>query len=226
MLFKPYLSALRRRWRVILLTNLLVLAALLITYSPPRSLHRIELRYIVGAEPLPSTARVEEERYYRWVGSEYEVYSIADWANGTAFATRVLERLEAAGVEMDLLELDQQMYAEAVRSRLLIGVLAEDEATVRLMGQIVNDLLLNLEGVAIPQFGQTRARLFPIDVGEPDLFNPPVTQQLNLPVRLVLGLASGFALAALLELFDPTIRSRAALADLRLPLLGEIPGEG
>jgi hypothetical protein len=221
----PWRDILRRRWRPLLLTSLAVLTFLLLTWSPARPLHRIELRYIVGTEPLPSTTRVEEERYYRWVGSEYEVYALADWVNGSAFIATVRDELEQQGFDVDPITLEQNVYAEAVRSRLLVGIVYDDLALVESAAAIMDRLIIQREGLEIPQFSFSPVQIFPIDVPEPDIFNPPVSRQLSLPVRLLLGVLSGFVVVFLLELFDPVIRYRKTLDDLQLPLLGEIPGE-
>ena len=46
---------------------------------------------------------------------------------------------------------------------------------------------------------------------------PGISKQLDLPFRLALAVAPGFALALLVEYLDPTVRNREELASYGLP---------
>lgn len=222
------IDALKRRRRLIAIVSLICLAGLLATYTPAEQVQRIEMHFIVGQEPLvDSTLITEEERYFRWVASEYIVYGVHDWASATLFAEEVSERMIAAGYDdYNVEEVDSNMYASVQRSRLLLGVVAGDEETVKDFAEIATSVLLEQAGAGIPQLQNEPAAIFPID----PLADPLVTQisqtisdQTALPIRLVIGMLSGFIVAAVVELFDPTIRYRDAAKRLNLPLLGEIP---
>ena len=54
---------------------------------------------------------------------------------------------------------------------------------------------------------------------------PGIRSQLDLPLRVALALLAGLGLALLAHYIDPTVRDRAELERLRLPVLGEIPKE-
>lgn len=224
----------QRRKRLITTTSAVVLLLLLLTYRLPQREYQIELKFIVGRDPLPQTdtltQRGEEERYYRWVASEYEVYAVTDWLNGTQFSQDVSDKLVALGYkELDEETVNQYMYAEAARSRLLINVVYQNKQTLELIAQIVLNTLSATVGnnqLTIPQLGSEPVQLFPIDVTDKFViqdFNPPVSAQFSLPLRIILGLLSGFVVAAIFELYDPTIYHRSAIKHLKLPLLGEIP---
>lgn len=222
------LDALKRRRRLIAIVSLITIAGLLVTYAPQEKVQRIEMHFIVGQEPiLDSDIVTEEERYFRWVASEYIVYGVHDWASATIFADEVSKRMIAAGYDdYDTELVDSNMYANAQRSRLLLGVVAGDEETVIDFASIASAVLLEKAGEGIPQLQNEPAAIFPID----PYIEPLVTEvsrtvsvQTALPMRLVFGILSGFVVAALFELFDPTIRYREAAERLKLPILGEIP---
>jgi capsular polysaccharide biosynthesis protein len=53
---------------------------------------------------------------------------------------------------------------------------------------------------------------------------PSLTQRLDLPVRLLLALVAGVALAFLLDYLDNSVRGREELESLGIAVLAEIPG--
>jgi hypothetical protein len=57
-------------------------------------------------------------------------------------------------------------------------------------------------------------------VGE---IGPGLREQLELPLRLLLALAGGIALAFLADYLDDRVRSREDIERLGLPVMGEIP---
>lgn len=220
-----------RRRRAFALTSLIVLLIGLGTYQPPRRFQRIELKFIVSQPPLPSTEEKEEERYNHWVASEYVVFSLSDWANGSTFATDVAESMNKLNYDMDIEDVDDNMYARAVRSQLTLGVLAKDEQQVRDMALIASELLTAQAGQGIPQLQLQAADIFPIDpIADPlveevdiDELNASVGSQLSLLLRVLIAIVAGIAAMLILELYDPTIRNRNAIEALQLPILGEIP---
>ena len=57
------------------------------------------MHFLVSQEPLDSTLEIEEERYNLWVTSEYVVWGLSDWANGTKFAQEVSEQMILDGYD-------------------------------------------------------------------------------------------------------------------------------
>jgi capsular polysaccharide biosynthesis protein len=50
-----------------------------------------------------------------------------------------------------------------------------------------------------------------------------LTQRLDLPVRLLLALAAGLALIFLLDYLDDSVRGKAELEAMGIPVLAEVP---
>ena len=67
----------------------------------------------------------------------------------------------------------------------------------------------------------------PTHADEPvvNAITPGLRGQLDLPLRVALALLAGLGLALLAHYIDPTVRDRAELERVGLPVLGEIPKE-
>lgn len=218
----------RRRWLILAISVPLTLLLVLTGLPQPRP-YSLEIAFIVGQPPLESTLNAEEERYYNWVASEYIVFGIADWANGSDFAQRVQQLLALDGHDLGLGQIEEAVTAGATRSRLIFRVDHADPEMVRVLMGAVAEAITTQEIAPVPQLSNARAWLVPIDnlnqIAVLPLDQPDATigEQLALPLRIVLGLLSGLIVAAFVEFFDPTIRGRGVMQALNLPLLGEIP---
>jgi capsular polysaccharide biosynthesis protein len=76
----------------------------------------------------------------------------------------------------------------------------------------------------VTQLGTPGGLIAAIDAPTPPAAIPPsLTQRLDLPVRLLLALVAGLALAFLLEYLDDNVRDRAELEALGVTVLAEVP---
>jgi uncharacterized protein involved in exopolysaccharide biosynthesis len=73
------------------------------------------------------------------------------------------------------------------------------------------------------QFSAAEADIRLIDPPAIGRVGRPAREQLDLPLRVLLALAAGLALAFLLDYLDGSVRDRVDLERLGLPVLGEIP---
>jgi capsular polysaccharide biosynthesis protein len=108
---------------------------------------------------------------------------------------------------------------------LTISITAGDAETLAHILDGVIAVMIEDNAAALPQLGGERAILTQLD--EP-IVNPiaaGIRSQLDLPLRVALALLAGLGLALLAHYLDPTVRDRAELGDLGLPLVGEIPNE-
>ena len=89
--------------------------------------------------------------------------------------------------------------------------------TVDNTGELVapGELALFLAGYLARQYRQKGAVVVPRPAS--------LTARFDLPLRLELALLAGIALTFLLDYLDLTVRNRAELEALGLPVLGEIP---
>ena len=94
---RRYWQVLKRRWPLVLIPAIIVLAIGLLTYQPPVPTYTTGVRFIVGQAPAPATDLEDEERYYNWLTSEYIVNGLTDWVRGGEFATAVSQYLAGQG---------------------------------------------------------------------------------------------------------------------------------
>ena len=220
---RRYWKIIRRRWLLVLIPVLVVLAIGLLTYRPPAPAFNAGVRFIVGQTPSAATGLKDEERYYNWLTSEYIVNGLTDWVRGGEFSTAVSEYLADQGHEIPAHAVQAGLVADNARSMLTISVSNGDAQTLSLIMDGVIAVLTSENAQALPQLGGETAILTQLD--QP-LVNPlpsGIQSQLDLPLRIVLAIIAGLGLALLIEYLDPTVRDRSEAEQLGLQILGEIP---
>jgi capsular polysaccharide biosynthesis protein len=95
------------------------------------------------------------------------------------------------------------------------------------LAQIAQAIVLTMEqdGVNyLAQLGSSAAMIQVIDAPSPPAQNPQsLTQRLDVPIRMFLALVVGLALTFLLDYLDSSVRDRAEVEALGIPVLAEIP---
>ncbi|MEM7117240.1 MAG: hypothetical protein AAF614_32705 [Chloroflexota bacterium] len=218
---RRYWTILTRRWLLIVIPAVIVLAIGLLTYSRPAPVYNVGVRFIVGQYPTEAATLEDEERYYNWLTSEYIVNGLTDWVRGREFAAAVSNELAIDGLAIPAGAI--QIAADNTRSMLTISMSHHSTPELAAMIEAVIKVLTEQNGEALPQLGGETAVLTQLD--QPMIGQIPVgiTSQLDLPLRLALALAAGIGLALLVEYLDPTIRERDELLEIGLPIMGEIP---
>lgn len=220
---RRYWQVLKRRWLLVLIPAIVVLTIGLVTYQPPAPAYTTGVRFIVGQTPAPGTERQDEQRYYNWLTSEYIVNGLTDWVRGGEFATAVSQYLAGQGHTVQAPSIQAGLAADNARSMLTISLSGGNTQQLAIMMDGVIAVLTRQNAEALPQLGGENARLTQLD--QPAISQAPagIRAQLELPLRILLALLAGAALALLFEYLDPTIRSREELQELGLTILGEIP---
>lgn len=216
-------QVLKRRWILVLIPALVVLALGLLTYQRPVPTYNAGVRFIVGQTPAPGADLEDEERYYNWLTSEYIVNGLTDWVRGGEFAAAVSEHLAAQGFAVPPAAIQGGLAADNARSMLTISIVGADTPTVWAMINGVIEVLMTQNAVALPQLGGETAQLTQLDQPSVNQMPTGIRSQLELPLRILLALIAGVGLALLVEYLDPTIRARDEIQALGLGLLGEIP---
>jgi len=220
---RKYWQVLKRRWPLVLIPAAIVLAIGLLTYHAPAPSYSTGVRFIVGQDPAPATGQEDEERYYNWLTSEYIVNGLTDWVRGGEFATAVSQHLAGQGQNIPPQAIQAGLVADNARSMLTLSLSGGSTPELAAMMDGVISVLTTQNAQALPQLGGENAILTQLD--HPVVSQAPVgiRSRLELPLRVVLALAAGVALALLVEYLDPTIRTREELQELGLDILGEIP---
>jgi capsular polysaccharide biosynthesis protein len=222
---RQFWTIFRRRWPLVVVPALIVLALGLLSYRPTPPAYNAGVRFIVGQPPIDG-ALTDEQRYYNWLASEYIVNGLTDWVRGGRFAEAVAARIEEeTGNRIAPQAIQGGMAVDNARSMLTVSITAGDFETTR---QIMNGVILVMteeNAVALPQLGGETAVLTQLDDPVVTPISAGLRSQIDLPLRVALALFAGAGLAMLAHYLDPTVRDRAELERLGIPLAGEIPGE-
>ena len=216
-------TILRRYWLLALIPAVLVLVAGLATWRPAPTVYNAGVRFLVGQPPGAAAAEFDEQRYYNWLSSEYIVNGLTDWIRGGNFAAAVSRRLAAQGIDAPAGLIQGGLAVDNARSMLSVSLTAGDPALLTQMLGVVVTVLTEDNAAALPQLGGERAVLIQLDEPVVNAIAPGLRSQLDLPLRVALALAAGLGLALLAHYIDPTVRDRAELERLRLPVMAEIP---
>ncbi len=220
---RRYWNIIKRRWLLVLIPLLIVLAAGLLTYRPAAVAYNTGVRFIVGQDPASGTGLQDEARYYNWLTSEYIVNGLTDWVRGGEFSVMVSEYLSAQGHDIPPHAVQAGLVADNARSMLTISLTYGDPQDLAYMMDGVIAVLTADNAEALPQLGGEAALLTQLDQPIVNPLPSGIRSQLDLPLRLLLALLAGVGLALLVEYLDPTIRDRYEAEQLGLEVLGEIP---
>jgi len=218
-------TILRRYWLLALIPAVLVLVAGLATWRPAPTVYNAGVRFLVGQPPGAAAAEFDEQRYYNWLSSEYIVNGLTDWIRGGRFAAAVSQRLAGQGIDAPAGLIQGGLAVDNARSMLTVSLTAGDPALLQQMLGGVVTVLTEDNATALPQLAGERAVLIQLDEPVVNTIAPGLRSQLDLPLRVALALAAGLGLALLAHYIDPTVRDRAELERLGVPVLGAIPRE-
>jgi capsular polysaccharide biosynthesis protein len=219
---RAFYSIFRRRWLLALIPPLVVALFSVATYqSPPAPGFNVGVNFIVGQPPTPGAELADQDRYYNWLGSEYIVNGLTDWAVSGNFKTAVSNQL--AQENMEVAPGSFSIAADNVRSKLQLSIQHGDADTLAHIMNAAITVLTEQNAEALPQLGGETAVLVLLD--EPVVTPLPrsLSSLLDIPLRIAIGVAAGLGLALLVEYLDPTIRNRAEAEAMGFAILGEIP---
>jgi capsular polysaccharide biosynthesis protein len=213
----------KRRWLLIVIPAIIVLAVLIITYSPPGQLYNAGIRFIASQEPSSLADDSDEERLANWKSSEYAVNTLADWVKSGQFADLVSQNLAGNGIAVPAGDIQGGVASDSTRSMMTLSINYHDSQTLNHIMNAAATVLIEENHQGLPQLGGESADLVQLDQPVVNAIPPGLSSQLDLPFRFVLAIVAGFGLAFLVEYLDPTIRDRFDLDKLGMSVVGEIP---
>jgi capsular polysaccharide biosynthesis protein len=219
---RAFFAIFRRRWLLVLIPPLVVVLFTVVTFQPPPAPgFNVGVNFIVGQSPTPGADMADQERYYNWLGSEYIVNGLTDWAVSGNFKTAVSTQLAQEGI--DVPPGSFSIAADNVRSKLQLSMQHGDAETLAKIMNAAITVLSEQNADALPQLGGETAVLILLD--EPVVTPLPrsLGSLLDIPLRVAISIAAGLGLALLVEYLDPTIRNREEAETMGFAVLGEIP---
>jgi len=216
-----YWSIIRKRLGIVLALLGVVFVSYVAFQPTVASGYVAQMRFVVGVRPEPATDDYYRyDRYYTWLTAEYLVDDLAEVVKSQAFAGDVAR---LAGLEVPVGAIQGATSAGKLHRILQVSITWHDAAQLERIANAVVETLQTRGHVYFAQLATDEAAVAVIDPPTIHAVGASLRQRLDLPLRLLLALAAGVGLAFLLEYLDDSVRGRADLAALGLPVLGEIP---
>ncbi len=217
---RAYWRIIYRRWWIIVLLPLLVVAASLVLR--PQATHGAvaSLRLAVGITPEKSNgAFYTYDSYYSWLTAEYLADDLSEIVKSRLFADAVSKRVSgvAAG------QIQGSTTAQKLHRILTVSVSAPTEQQALDIAGAVADTLRQDGSLFLPQLSAQNAAIFVIDPPAPVPTGPGLREKLDLPLRFFLALAAALGLVFLLDYLDESVRDAGDIEGMGLAVLAEIP---
>lgn len=229
---RKYVAILWTRGWLVLGLPLLVLAIGLLRPAPrPNPGYVANMRFSVGVTPqAPSSSIYTYDRYYSWLTAEYLADDLTQVVRSREIADAVTAEASREGLKVDFPPEAIQGSAGAGKQHRILSVSLSwgdrDQLDV-----LSNALATVLSEGKSPYFEQFRQAGTPLDL---HLIDPPSISQagvslrsrMETPLRLILALLAGVALAFFVEYLDDSVHGPEDLEARGLPVLGAIPRAG
>ena len=214
-------------WKRIWIPALLlavVLVVSLVLRRPTSPQYQASGRVLVDVPPLEAVEGMGfDPRLTAPQATEYLVDDFTQFVSSQAVADAVSQRLADQGIQVPAGALQSSTASEQIHQVVTIRVTwaDPDEALT-----ILNATVEVLKQEAPAYFGrlgleQPQVTLFDGPGVSP--VPPSLSERLDLPVRLLLALLAGIALAFLLDYVDDSIRGRQDLEEMEIHVLAEVP---
>ena len=214
---REYWRIVWRRWWLIAALLLVVLVISLLTYKEPAPLYQATMRFAIGIEgEEPVNAVSGEGRSDAWLASEYLADDLSEVLKGGDFTARI-SRLVGFDVP------GGTIFASREHRIMTVTITWSDPQQTQAIAEAVGAVVGDGAADYFPQLIGVEAKAVLIDgpgIGE---VGRSLKDKLDLPLRLFVALVAGIALAFLWDYLDDTVRDRAEVEKLGVPILGEIP---
>jgi capsular polysaccharide biosynthesis protein len=221
---RAYWRIIYRRWWIVVLLPLIVVAASFLLR--PQTTHGAlaNLRLAVGIVPENSDGKFYTyDRYYSWLTAEYLADDLSEIVRSRVFADDVSKHLERLGARVSPGQIQGATNPQKQHRLLSISVSAATEMEALDIANAIVDTLRENGGTYMAQLSAQNAALSVIDPPALVPVGPSTREKLDLPLRGLLALAAALGLAFLLEYLDDSVRAATDVEGMGLAVLGEIP---
>lgn len=225
---KDYLATLWRRWYIVVLVPLIVLAGVVYQsrHTNPTYTAQAKLSVVRAAQQPVDPTVYQYDGYYQYLSSEYALDDLVQVVEGNVFANDVAARIKSdAGVDISASEVQGDLQSSRVNRILTISATSSnpDRAVM-----IATAATKTLEAKGTEYF-----KTSPDVPASIETIQQPLGAGENTSKRLVLYLMqlavavfAGILIALFVDYLDDTLRSPEAVSTaLGLPVIGVIPGE-
>jgi capsular polysaccharide biosynthesis protein len=215
----------KRVWIPLLLLGVVLLASLALQRPAP-PLYQASARVLVDVPPLEAVEGMGfDPRLTAPQATEYLVDDFSLFVSSQAMAEAVSRRLAGQGIQVPPGAIQSSTASEQVHRVVTLRVTwgQPDQALAILQAAV--DALREEAPAYFGRLGLEEPQVSLFDGPSVGPLPPNLTQRLDLPVRLLLALLAGIALAFLLDYLDDSVRDRAELEGMDIPVLAEVPGQ-
>jgi capsular polysaccharide biosynthesis protein len=181
------------------------------------------MRFNVGIQPERIPGVYTYDRYYTMLTSEYLVDDLGEIVRSQAFTQEVSRRTAEQGITVPPGAIGASTQPGKLHRILTVTVIWPNAAELAVIANAVAATLTESSAEFFAQFSADEADIRLIDPPVIGQVGRSARDQLDLPLRMLLGLAAGVALAFLLHYLDDAVLDRADVEKLGLAVLGEIP---
>lgn len=214
---RQYWQIIWRRWWLVAIVVGLVLVLSLATARPPAPAYVATMRFAIGIEgDEPVSTASGEGRSDAWLASEYLADDLGEVIMGGSFAAQ-LKGLVGFDVPAGVIS------ASRTHRVMTVTITWSDPSQVQKIAEAVGAAIQDGGATYFPQLKGVSAQAKLIDGPAIAQAGRSLAEKLNLPIRLVVGLVAGVALAFVWEAFDTTVRDRGEVESLGAAVVGEIP---
>jgi len=224
---RQYAQIFRRRWWLPPLLALLVGLISVVQLKPwqPQPVsYAASLRMLLGVLPANDAATTAyDPRYYAWLTSEYLVDDFTEVVRSELFAKNVSARLAAQSISVPAGAIQGSATTGKQHRIITLTFAWADQAQLTAIMAAAAAELSERAPVYFQQLGTDGAGITLLDGPQIGEVAPSLRQRLDLPLRVLLALFVGIGLIFLLDYLDTSVRDAQELAELGLPILGQIP---
>ncbi len=181
------------------------------------------MRFNVGIQPERLPGVYTYDRYYTMLTSEYLVDDLGEIVRSQRFAEAVSQRLADRGITVAAGAIGASTQPGKLHRILTVNVYWGDREQLRAIADAIVATLTQGSAEFFGQFSADEADIRLIDPPSIGLAGRPAREQLDLPLRVLLALTAGIALAFLAHYLDNRVRDRTDLEQIGLVVLGEVP---
>lgn len=219
-----YLHLVIRRWWIVLLPVVALAIFSVITYRMPAPSYKVTMRFAAGLPPERTTGVFNYERYYSWLSSEYMANGFADVVRTSIFAQNIADRVNASGMNVNVDMILGALSSDQKQSIMVIYLTWPDPAQAVMIGDAISAEFAQRGLTYWPQISSaTSAPVVQLDRPVPVALVPSLRDRFDLPVRFILALVVGLALAFAAHVIDPYLRDQSELKSLGLNIIADIP---
>ncbi len=221
---REYGNIVARRWWIIAMLLAVVLVSYAVVRPQAAPAYQASMRFVMGLDPEPRTGDYYAyDKYYTWLTAEYMADDAAALVRSQAFAQAVSQRLASEGIQVPVGAIYGATQAGKQHRILTVSIVWGDERQLAAVANAVAAVLPDEVASHLAQVGTAGVQASLIDPPSIGRIGAGLREQLDLPIRLLLALASGLILAFLLHYLDGALYSTQELEEYGISVLAEIP---